>query len=137
MSWIKTSDLTPPTHEVILFQDRYRNIHYGVLCGEFSEQNKRNKYWCHIFNTALPKKEIIYWCEIPINKHLIMENHDFSIKVNQFLWETIHKIEESILEDFKRHKTDNPTWDAAQFVEIAVRNTSWRIMDILKVTNND
>ena len=48
MSWIRTRDLTPPTHDVILFQDRWTAHHYGVLCGEFSEAKRRGKYWCHV-----------------------------------------------------------------------------------------
>lgn len=134
MTWIKTKDLTPPTHEVILFQDKSRNIHYGVLCGEFSEEEKREKYWCHIFEKSYSQKDIIYWCEIPINKHLVSEHMEFSAKVNKFLWDTVSRVEESILDDFKRQRLEHPEWDAENFVGIAVRNSSHRILDILKVT---
>ena len=83
------------------------------------------------------KNEIIYWTAIPINEHTLMQNMEFSGKVNEFLWETVRKIEESILEDFKRQKEENPEWEAESFVGIAVRNSCWRIMNILKVTKND
>lgn len=135
--WIATKDLKPPTHEVILFQDRWRNEHYGVLCGEFSPKETRGKYWCHIFQKCYSPKDIIYWCEIPINKNILRRNDDFSFKVNEYLWQTIMEIEKNILEDFKKQKEENPEWDAETFVGIAVRNHSFRIMDILRATKND
>ena len=136
MTWIKTKDLTPPTHEIILFQDQYRNVHYGVLCSEFSEKNKREKYWCHIFQECYSPKEIIYWCEIPINKHLFRHERETVEMVNKFLWDTITKVEESILEDFKKQQKENSEWGAENFVGIAVRNTIYRIMSILKATDD-
>jgi len=134
MSWINAKDLKPPTHEVILFQDRWRNEHYGVLCGQFSKEENRGKYWCHLYQKSYAQKDIIYWCEIPINRHLIRQNNELTFKVNAFLWESINKIEESILNDFKKQQEENPDWNAEQFMGIAVRNMSFRIMDILKAT---
>ena len=134
MSWILTKDLKPPTHEVILFQDRWRNEHYGVLCGQFSKEEIRDKYWSHINQKAYEQKNVIYWCEIPINKNILRQNGDFTFQVNTFLWDKIRNIEESILSEFKTQQEENPEWRAEQFVGIAVRNCSWRIMDILKAT---
>lgn len=133
MTWIKTKDLMPPTHEIILFQDESRNIHYGVLCGEFSDIKKREKYWCHIFNRTYKPSEIIYWCEIPINRHFIEERLEITQKVNKFLWDSMSEIEHKILQDFKEQEKENPKWDAESFVGIAVRNTIHRMIQVLRV----
>lgn len=133
MTWIKIKDLMPPAHEIILFQDRFKNEHYGVLCGEFAELEKRNKFWCHIFQKYYEKKDIVYWTSIPINQYTIMKNLEFADQVNKFLWEKINNIEKSIFLEFKKQKKENPEWESEQFVNIAIRNTLWKIINLLKL----
>ena len=132
MTWIKLEEFKPPTHEVILFRDRHGNEHYGVLCGNLSKKEHRNKFWCHIFQKRYEQGEIIYWCEIPVNKHLIREHMDFSEKINSFLWQRLSEIEGKILVEFQEHQSNNPEWPASNFVEIAVRNCLHRIMQDLR-----
>jgi len=133
MSWIKVKDFTPPPHEIILFRDRHGNDHYGVLCGESSQEEKRNKFWCHIFQKTYLKKDVIYWCEIPINKYFIIENNAICMQVNAFLHQKFSEIEDTILNEFQEHLKENPHWPAENFVSIAVRNCVYRMMQLVRL----
>lgn len=135
MSWIKTTDMLPPEHEIIIFTDESNNQHYGVLCGQFSKESHRGKFWCHLFQKNYDKNEILYWSEIPINKHLISAKLDFAQKVNEFLHESLIKIENEIIEQFEQLQQENPIWQPENFVRIAVRNFNCKVNKILQVTN--
>ena len=91
MSWIKVSDYKPPTHEVILFRHKSGNEHYGVLCGDNPANGKPNQFWCQIFQKSFPLKDIIYWCEIPINKYALTHRIEFIHHVNLVLREKFSK----------------------------------------------
>lgn len=133
MTWIKLEEFKPPTHEIILFRDRHGNEHYGVLCGNLSKKEHRNKFWCHLDQRTYEQDEIIYWCEIPINKHILGNKLDFSANVNSFLWARTMEIESKILEEFKQHQLENPDWEVEAFVSIAVRNVIHKIISNLRV----
>ena len=130
MGWIKTRNLLPPTHEVIIFQDRWGNEHYGVLCGEFVEAKKRNKYMCHIYQKYYSKKDIVYWCDIPFNKEIIKDTL-FTEKTRKFLHEKCQEIEKNTLKEFERLQEENPDWKSENFVGIAVRNSLFRFVELL------
>ena len=132
MTWLKVSDFKPPTQEVILFRHRNGNEHYGVLCGNLAKKEHQNKFWCHIFQKTFLIKDISYWCEIPINKHLLRSQSELMGKVNAFLWDKFNSIESTILEEFKQHQESNPDWPAENFVGIAVRNCLYRMMQIMR-----
>lgn len=134
MSWIKTSDMLPPEHEIIIFTDISNNEHYGVLCGQFSEESHRGKFWCHLYQRNYDKSEILYWSEIPINKHLINAKLNFAQKVNEFLHDSITKIENEIIDEFETLKKENPKWKSESFVRVAVRNFNYRVSKVLQVT---
>lgn len=133
MTWIKLADFKPPTHEIILFRDRCNNEHYGVLCGDLSKKAQRNKFWCHIFQKCYKQDDVVYWCEIPINKHLLRENSEFSGRVNLFLWEKFSEIESQILKEFEAHQKEFPEWPAENFVSIATRNCLHRLMQLVRM----
>lgn len=135
MTWIKTKTFLPPTHEIILFRDIHGNEHYGVLCGELANESKRDKFWCHIFQKTYNKKDVIYWCEIPINKHFIRESNEFSLNVNAFLWDAFRKIESEILEESKEHQENSPNLSADELVHIAARNCLHRMISLVMATN--
>lgn len=93
---------------VVLFRRKWRNEHYGVLCGELSQIENRNKFWCHIYDRLYQKEYVIYWTAIPLNQHTLLKDSSFASEVNKFLWEKVKQIEESILKDFEKQKEENP-----------------------------
>lgn len=122
--WIKTSKCHPRPHQLILFVDKYDNIHYGVLCSEMSHRGRKNKYWCHIFQQVLNKKDVSLWSYIPqweIYEKLYphynqrkeygeLENRFHNIRMN---------IEKEILDDAKKN-------DYEKYPGVLVRNALHR-----------
>lgn len=135
MTWLKVADFKPPTHEVILFRHKNGNEHYGVLCGSLAKKGHENKFWCHIFQKTFTVKEIVYWCEIPINKDLIRKQNEFVAQVNHVLWDKFNSIENIIIKEFEEIQEENTDWPVSNFVHIAVRNCLHRMMEIMRVTN--
>ena len=124
----------PTTHEIILFRDKHGAEHYGVLCGDLAKDSHKNKFWCHLFQKTYAKKDVTYWCEIPINKYFIREREDFSARINKFLWSSFNDIEREILDESKEHQKDCPHFTSEQLVQIAARNCLHRMMQLVRAS---
>lgn len=127
--WIKTSKKMPCPHQLILFMDdgEGHTIHYGVFCSGLSEKGKRNKFWCHIFQRSLHKKDVVLWSYIPEWEAFQIIFKDFPEEYRQLeenLWKKLNMIEESILQDVENDKCESKPYSNPGVV---VRNTICRI----------